>query len=204
MRKFKRLEAPDFLAANSEAWGQAWKNRREANESAIFHWHVLDGEPVNQKLLPVLKAQVQKHCSFCDAFPVNPPSIDTIEHFKPKTRFPLEAYEWENLYYCCCFCQGKRDEFDDSLLRPDSDEFDFDRFFRWDFCTGEILVNDSAGPEYQKRAGTTIRIYRLNEEHPSLRRRELFRRSRAKDQPLDDFAYRHYVDYPAASDTRLD
>jgi hypothetical protein len=62
-------------------------------------WHEIDGAKVNQKLLPLLKNQTQDHCSFCDAFPVDPPSIPTIEHFRPKTAFPREAFKWENLYY---------------------------------------------------------------------------------------------------------
>jgi hypothetical protein len=59
----------------------------------------IDAAKVNQKLLPLLKNQTQDHCSFCDAFPVDPPSIPTIEHFRPKTAFPKEAFKWENLYY---------------------------------------------------------------------------------------------------------
>lgn len=193
MRKFNRVEPPPFLAEKWEEWGEDWKARREANSSATFHWHIIDGEPVNQKLLPTLKAQVQQHCSFCDAFPVSPPSVDTIEHFKPKAKFPLEAYKWENLYYCCCFCQSKSDHFEDGLLAPDSDEFEFDRFFRWDYTTGELRVNGTADDADQNRAEITIRIYKLNERHPSLRKRELLVRSTDPRRSLDDFAYRHYV-----------
>ena len=105
MRKFTRADPPAFLADKWEPWGLAWEQRRTANPAAQFHWHEIDGEGVNQKLLPLLKGQIQNHCSFCDAFPVAPPSIETIEHFRPKGAYPREAYHWPNLYFCCMYCQ---------------------------------------------------------------------------------------------------
>jgi uncharacterized protein (TIGR02646 family) len=193
MRKFQRANQPEFLADKWEQWGQVWERRRLENPTAAFHWHRIDGEPVNHKLLPTLKAQVQDHCSFCDLFPVNPPSNPTVEHFRPKTRFPREAYQWENLYYCCDFCQGKGEDFDESLLRPDGEDYSFERFFRWDFTTGRLIVNDQSSPADQHRAKITIDLYRLNEGHPSLRRREAHRRAKMLSDPIDDFAYRDFV-----------
>jgi uncharacterized protein (TIGR02646 family) len=193
MRKFARGVAPEFLVGKWQAWGEEWERRRAENPKASFHWHVVDGEAVNQKLLPVLKAQVQNHCSFCDSYPVSPPSVDTVEHFRPKSQFPREAYKWENLYFCCCHCQAKGEDFDEALLRPDAEDYSFDRYFRWDFTTGRLEVNERAPREDQNRAQVTVELYRLNEEHPSLRRRELRRRSKDPEAPLDDFAYRHFV-----------
>src|SRR5688572_26274865 len=105
MRKFQRGHEPDFLTARWEAWGLAWEERHTANTKAVFHWHEIEGQRVNLLLMPFLKNQTQDHCSFCDCFPVAPPSIDTIEHFRPKTQFHKEAYKWTNLYFCCAHCQ---------------------------------------------------------------------------------------------------
>ncbi|MDR1284039.1 MAG: hypothetical protein LBK99_24960 [Opitutaceae bacterium] len=58
------------------------------------------------------------------------------------------------------------------------------------------MPNERATPEDRKRAETTIALYKLNEGHPSIRRRELRRRSRCMDEPLDDFAYRNFVEGP--------
>ena len=194
MRKFRRLDAPAFLKENCEQWGATWKERHDANAGAQFHWHKIDHEAVNHKLLPLLMTQVQYHCSFCDHFPVNPPSNSTIEHFRPKTTFPLDAYRWENLYYCCDACQRKGEDFDDALIRPDADTYSFDKYFRWDFTTGLLKVNEQASPAHQHCAQVTIELYRLNEGHPSLRLREQYLRARATQMPLDDFAYRDFVD----------
>ena len=198
MRKFKRAPAPEFLLEIWESWGEEWERLRAANPGARFHWRTFEGEPVNHKLLPALKAQVQDHCSFCDNYPVSPPSYETVEHFRPKALFPREAYRWENLYYCCDFCQGKKDKFDEALLRPDAEDYAFDRFFRWDYTRGTLEANERASAEDQHRATVTLNLYRLNVGHPSFRRRELRRRSLMPDEPLDDFAYRDFVGSPPA------
>lgn len=196
MRKFLRAAEPEFLAAVWETWSLEWEQRHAENASAAFHWHQVDGEKVNQKLLPTLKGQTQDHCSFCDNFPVSPPSIDTIEHFHPKALYPREAYRWTNLYFCCMHCQQKIVPLDEAALRPDAAEFEFCRYFRWDYTRGRMEVNEQAPPEDQERARVTIALYRLNEGHPSLRKRELKRRSQCAGAPLDDFAYRGFVESP--------
>lgn len=198
MRRFLRVPAPEFLAERWEQWGREWEERRAADSRASFHWHEVGGEPVNRKLLPALKAQVQDHCSFCDNF-VRPTSPDTIEHFRPKTRFPREAYKWENLYYCCASCQaGKGDGYDEALLRPDAEDYAFKRYFWSDHTTGELKVNDQASPKDQHRAEVTIDLYRLNSGHPRFRKLAARRRSQAPNDPLDDFPYRDFVRSPAA------
>ena len=184
------------MAANWETWGREWESRHRENPKATFHWHRVDSTPVNQKLMALLKAQTQDHCSFCDNFPVSPPSIDTIEHFRPKAHFPREAYRWGNLYFCCMWCQQKSDDFDEAALQPDAIDYEFERYFRWDYTLGTIEVNELASPEDQRRAEASIKLYKLNVEHPSFRRRELRRRSRSMDEPLDDFAYRNFVESP--------
>lgn len=194
MRKFERSATPEVLNGRWQQWGLDWKNRREANSGAQFHWHVVDGVAVNQTLLVPLKQQTQSHCAFCDNFPVSPPSMDTIEHLRPKALFPLEAYRWDNLYYCCMHCQVKGTLYDDAVVRPDSVDYTFDRYFRWDHTLGTLEVNDQASPSDQAHARLTIEYHRLNVGHPSLRKRELIRRARCQDQPLDDFAYRGYVE----------
>ena len=168
MRKLARVEEPVFLADKWERWGLDWEQRRiNDGAGANFHWHQIDNEPVNQKLLPLLKAQTQDHCSFCDGFPVNSASVETIEHFRPKTTFSREAYHWTNLYYCCTHCQTKGAYFDEALLQPDANDYQFDRYFRWDFTTGRIEINGLAPEVERNRSRITIDFYHLNEFHPS-------------------------------------
>jgi hypothetical protein len=69
--------------------------------------------------------------------------------------------------------------------------------FRWDFTQGTIAINELASPENQRRAEITIRLYRLNVGHPVLRKLEMRRREQGQNDPLGEFAYRHYIDYPS-------
>jgi uncharacterized protein (TIGR02646 family) len=194
MRKFQRGEEPDFLAAHWEDWGLRWEQRKAANPGASFHWRELGGEAVNHKLLPALMRQTQDHCSFCDGFPICPPGLDTIEHFRPKSKFPKEAYHWTNLYFSCMYCQQKGEDFDEGLLQPDSPNYEFDRYFRWDFTRGTIEANELALETEQQRAAVTIKLYRLNEKHPGWRKFWAHRRLKLKDEDLDTFPYRSYIE----------
>jgi uncharacterized protein (TIGR02646 family) len=194
MRRFDRLPEPEFLTDKWEAWGLEWERR--SSEGQAFYWHQVDGEPVNRRLMPFLKTQTQDHCSFCDNYPVSPPSLDTIEHFKPKSKYPREAYKWTNLYFCCVYCQQKSDAFNEAALQPDAEDYSFERYFRWDWTLGTLEVNERATPKDQARAKATIELYNLNKRHPALRKRALHQRAKDADSPLDDFAYRDYVSAP--------
>lgn len=197
MRKFERLSCPSVLLGNEEVWGAGWQELLARNEGAKFRWRIVEKKSLNEHLLPVLKEQTQEHCSFCDAFPVSPPSKDTIEHFRPKSTFPLEAYTWANLYFCCDFCQSqKRDQFDVGLLRPDASDYDFQRYFIWDYTRGTLAPNPSASPEDRVKAEVSIRIYGLNNKHPLRRKEEQRRMARIApvefSSELDQWAYRDF------------
>lgn len=201
MRKFSRAEEPGFLAARWGEWGKEWERRKA--EGGSFHWHQIDGVSVDRRLMPILKAQTQDHCSFCDNFPISPPSPDTVEHFRPKSTFPREAYHWKNLYYCCAWCQKhKLDKFDEAVLRPDAEDYAFDRYFRWDWTQGLLLVNDQASPDDQHRAAVTIELYGLNEGHPVSRKRGLRLWSKESDGNLREHPYRDYLRSPEAGSER--
>jgi len=194
MRKFKRLPEPVVLRDNWEEWGLLWEARQLKNPGARFQWRQVDNERINRAILPMLKQQTDDHCSFCDSYPVSPPGKDTVEHFKPKSKFPREAYHWANLYYCCDFCQQKGDDYEEELLRPDADDYEFDRYFRWDYTTGELMANESASPEDESAARETIRLYRLNDGHPTFRKMQRRRWQKCNDEVLNDFPYRGFLE----------
>jgi hypothetical protein len=90
-------------------------------------------------------------------------------------------------------CQQKGDGFDIDLLQPDVMDYEFDRYFRWDFTRGTLEVNEQASEPDRRRASVTIGLYRLNERHPVLRKRWLERRAKLSDEPLDLLPYRNYI-----------
>jgi hypothetical protein len=82
--------------------------------------------------------------------------------------------------------------YEEALLRPDADDYEQHRYFRWDHTLGRLEISERASQTDQDRARLTIELYRLNVgDHPRLRRRDLRRRLVAPDEPLDEFAYRH-------------
>src|SRR4051794_31275216 len=120
MRKFDRADEPAICTEYSAKWNAQWVARRNANPKAAFRWYSIRNQSARDHLLPILHAQSEGHCSFCDAFPVGGVSNKTIEHFRPKSRLPEYAYTWTNLYYCCDACQNaKREEWDEILLHAD-------------------------------------------------------------------------------------
>ena len=197
MRKQTRPPIPEILQRFGESWTRQWVELRVKNPNATFNWYVTEGQTAREWLLPHLKTMTQGHCSFCDSFPLDDRSQEPIEHFKPKShsRFHADAYTWENLYYSCELCQGsKREQWDESLLRPDSPDYSFERFFVFDYTTGEMKSNSLASHEEQERARVTIQLFGL--DLPPRRRArclELRKWQRSTDKNLDDWAYRDYL-----------
>ncbi len=193
MRKFTRLPAPDYLEAGWEAWGIRYENNRLANNGHVFQWPQIEGEKLNQKILPTLMLQTQFHCSYCDGFPLGP-ADDTIDHFKPKSDvlFYREVCAWPNLYVACADCQKlKGTQFNDLLLRPDELDYEFNSYFDYNYTNHTIEILPSLTGLKRERAVATLEIFQFN--HIFFRKSrqksfELFNSSSAS--LLDDFAFR--------------
>lgn len=196
MRKQTRGAAPDFLASKWEEWGLAWEENLQKAKPSSWNWRQVENQKVNLKLLPKLKHQAGDHCSFCDSYPVSPPSNETIEHFRPKSKFPRLAWLWENLYFCCDFCQGRKlERWDPELLVPDEDGYKFADYFYADYTNGRIEVRPDISTGLQKRAECTLEIYGLNDpRHLPCRLDAQERRSALLDWDLDKFPYRDFLE----------
>lgn len=194
MRYFTRPAAPDFLLRNAARWNQQWADLKSRNSGASFQWYKFEGQPVNQKISPLLAALAQEHCAYCDAFP-NKSDDDTIDHFKPKSdaRFLLLAYEWTNLYSACGHCQKEKwEQFSELLLRPDADDYTFGRYFVYNYSNHEIDINPNTTSDEQERARMTICIFNFNHPGQVTARRQSWERwwSPKTSQVLEDFAFR--------------
>ena len=197
MKKFDRAESPVFLEQNAARWNRQWADLKTQNAGAAFQWYSHAGQPVNQLLMPFLLAQTQEHCSYCDAFP--PKKGDkTIDHFLPKSalRHFLKAYEWANLYAACDHCQtSKMEQLSDSLLRPDALEYEFERYFIYQYDSHKIEINPTASDTEQAAALETRRIFDFNHKGQVISRRHSWERWHSKNrheqlEEIDDFAFR--------------
>lgn len=195
MKYFKRQDEPEFLQQNATRWNQQWATLKSRNPGAQFNWYKHKGQAVNQLLVPLLQAQTDQHCSYCDAYP---PQIgdDSIDHFCPKSDslFYLEAYSWKNLYCACNHCQrAKMESYTVELLRPDETDYSFDRYFIYNYSTHEVEINPAASPEDQKRAAVTQQIFQFNFSEKTMLRRhawERWIRMPVDQQIFDDFPFR--------------
>lgn len=198
MMKFERPPQPDFLRENYKQWGREHKARRMDNPTSSFQWRTYAGQPVNQLVLAALEPVAKQHCAFCDGYPLGPFARQTLEHFRPISRYPQLCYAWPNLFICCDQCQAaKRDSFDKKLLKPDAADYSFQRYFVINYKTGEIEPNPGATAIEQQRAQFTIALYGLNEHgRPQSRINESrkYQGLLEKGYTLDDFSYRFFLE----------
>jgi uncharacterized protein (TIGR02646 family) len=200
MRKQDRGPKPEVLEHKEDDWTKGWVKR--SAEGGKFSWPQYDRKKLNAILVPLLREQTAGHCSFCDGYPVDATSPETIEHFRPKGKdlFPELAFAWDNLFYCCQRCQEeKREQFDEKLLKPDAEGFAFAKYFVCDFTTGEIKPSPRASEVDRERARITCELYGLNAHNrPTYRRQEVRKYLNAKklgeDVRLEDYAYRDFLE----------
>ena len=198
MRKFARAECPQALKDKGAEWTATLVERGRWTS-----WPQYKTRGLNQELLANgLRSQTQDHCSYCDITPVCPPSRETIDHFRPKSgakgRLDL-AFEWTNLFYCCDNCQQqKREDFEEALLKPDEPDYEFLKYFQWEFATGRLLPSEVATQVDQHRAERTIELLKLNDKHPYwrvIKRNEL---AGHRPDSLDDCSYRDFLELALA------
>lgn len=198
MMKLERPPAPSWLKSNYKKWGKRFARKKGENPGYAFNWPSYEGKRINEHLKPLLIAMTANHCSFCDGYPLGTASRQTIEHFRPKSLFPLLACLWQNLFLCCDACQGAKGErFDRKLLKPDTVDYHFDKYFVLNFKTGDIRPNPKAGKPDRERAALTISLYGLNDfgrSHSRLREYAKYQDLVEKGYHLDDFSYRFFLE----------
>jgi uncharacterized protein (TIGR02646 family) len=162
-RKYKGTKYPKY-----KYWGFIFADKNDASK---FDWY-----GTREILTTELSNITQKHCAFCDTYPLGTGKIkDTIEHFYPKYSHPLLAYYWGNLFLCCHYCQEIPQEWEEKdiklVLKPDREGYEFDKYFYFDTNTGEIKVNGfNTSKNEQLKAEITIKYYKLNDyERPQAR-----------------------------------
>lgn len=138
-----------------------------------------------------MRLETNTHCSFCHGFPLDATG-ETIEHFRPKSSSPLLSYVWKNLFYCCKYCnESKGENAERKLLKPDSEEYNFEKYFLSDYESGSIEINPALSVTEKNRAENTIKIYGLNEFNRPYRRKFYLKQfQQMKNPDIEDFPYR--------------
>lgn len=192
MRKIIRGDAPPCLVAGCKAWTDRYLTARTANPAEKFSWY---SKACYDSTRSALLTMTQDHCAFCDGF-VGNEGRETVEHFRPKSQFPQEAFLWTNLLPCCDVCQSaKLEKYDDLLLKPDDGGYAFERYFICNYAEGELQPAPGIKSLERVRAEKTIALYALNAPKRKIARvRELKKyHLAAQEMTLDEFPYRWFL-----------
>jgi uncharacterized protein (TIGR02646 family) len=197
MMKITKEAVPELWRKNYKKWGRKYKAKLDNPAKAnTFVWATHQYQRTNEILLPYLQRETSCHCSFCDAFPLDV-SGETIEHFRSKALHPRISYLWENLFYCCKYCNENKGESPERfLLKPDSLDYSFEEYFYFDYLSGRIEIAPDLPEDKRTRALNTRDLFGLNDNNRPNRRKMYLRQYADMTNPIkDDFPYRFmYLD----------
>lgn len=135
------IDYHNYLTNQKEGKGKIRLGEEKSKEiGQDFSWR----ENIYDDLRNALISLTDEHCSFCDNVWIEQTSKKTIEHYYPKAEYPLKAYEWSNLFYCCDQCQKSSNRTRTFVLtiKPDED-YSFDKYFYFDADSGKVEVLES-------------------------------------------------------------
>lgn len=164
MRKLERPDAPPCLKMYTPA--DNWQTLSDQDKDSI--WEHLDRMQYGL-------------CAYCER---EIPAVNRhrrhIEHFKPRSKYPKDAFEWVNLFGACNddnFCARFKDSpkcpsyATEDLIKPDADS---PREFLTFLSNGEVIPKKQISTDHQKRAQQTIDVLQLNHHTLIARRRRVY------------------------------
>lgn len=187
---------PQLLHDHAAAITREYLDSRAKNPGYTFQWPKRDGLSVYEVVRAALAVMTDGRCAYCDGHPTVT-GTEEVDHFRPKTR--SEFYDlvcaWDNLFLVCTGCnRAKRNHWDEALLRPDADDFDFSRYFSYRTDTGNLEPNPTAQPEDRLRAQRTIDLLDLNRSGACIGRRHSVKIILSSPpEVLDDVSYRYLI-----------
>ena len=157
---------PTDLETIRSTWTPGWVEHytdKAGNRPRDSHWLKFQ-EDLNQVF--------QGLCAYCEET-----CKGEVEHFRPKSRFPLLVYEWSNWLLACHDCnQAKHFKWPEGgyidpcanswIARPEC-------YFTFDTLTGELLPRNDLTTTSLEKARRMIKDLRLNAHHHLKKRRFL-------------------------------
>lgn len=149
----QKVEGPGqrFLAKNPHPQGSEWKHHD--------YWKRAEKE---------LYKAYSGICAYSCTWISRVTGGKTIEHFKPKSKYPQDAYKWENYRLVCLLLNARKGDFEDVL-----DPFTLlDGWFVIDFPSLMIFPGDHLSPTEAEQVNQTVKRLRLNEDEDCIGDRE--------------------------------
>jgi len=164
MRKLERPQSPACL------------ERYRAERT----WGIL-AKKDTQEIWDALDTMQRELCAYCEReISATTPRARHIEHFKPRSTHPHEAFIWENLFGACNdnnFCARFKDspkcpQYNiEDLVKPDVESPSTVLKF---LANGVVKPQDGLDIQQRNRALKTIEVLRLNHQTLIARRRRVF------------------------------
>lgn len=107
MIQVERTATPQSLVEHATVWTREYLDARAIEDAAPTSDNTKQRKQREAKyaqddVKKALKAMFHRKCAFCERKRDYP----HIEHFYPKTGFPRQCFEWENLLLACEVCNG--------------------------------------------------------------------------------------------------
>lgn len=162
MHTVTRTTIPRSLQRNADKWTRELLLQLNIYKTVDSIPHKYTEKYRKVDIKEALCDMYNKRCCYCEG-KIGAQSYEHIEHLKPKSLFPQECYEWNNLHWVCEICNSgnKNDKWDrqNPILDPTNDVIE--NFIDIDLATGEIIAKHN-----NARADVTI-------EHAGLNRKKL-------------------------------
>ncbi|MGM0522285.1 MAG: retron Ec78 anti-phage system effector HNH endonuclease PtuB [Pseudomonadota bacterium] len=156
MHKLERPEAPGCLARYQDG-PKDWRRVSAAEKQDIW---------------VKLEAMQGLRCAYCEEQLY--PKRRHIEHFRQRSDYPQETFQWDNLFGSCdkadsCGRHKDRQSYSyGDILKPDIDNpDDYLRFL----SDGRIVPRKNLPADRLHRAEETLRVFNLDHEHGALRQK---------------------------------
>lgn len=117
MHKVERNQAPDGLVKLSEEFKKNYNDSTNMTDE----WTNFSKSKLKKEVVDSLNEMYSGMCAYCEAS-ISEVAFPNIEHFRPKSVFPLLCYEYSNKHCVCPSCNtNKKDKFDEKMIDPSVD-----------------------------------------------------------------------------------
>ncbi|MGL4533905.1 MAG: retron system putative HNH endonuclease [Fusobacteriaceae bacterium] len=150
---------------------------KKRNENHIKNWDDMNGYfEIKQELRAYMILEEQNfRCPYCETL-INDESEGSIEHIRPKDRFPQLFLSYDNFITSCqsnYSCDNfKSNSWDDNFIDPTKENPE--DYFTYDIYSGEIVPKHRDGIK-KKKALKTIELLNLNHNNLKNMRRSFIK-----------------------------
>lgn len=164
-----------------KVWTKRWLDK--GCESDRWSWPQVNRQKINKHAQEIMAIWHHNKCAFCEV----PFHGQEIEHYRSKTKYPLAAYVWRNLFLICGECNQKKNDGDHlGCLKPDRDD---PAEYLWvNPISLKVAPKPGISGEKRERAEKTIMLYQLDRPELTKHYQQYLRLFEQTQTPLEPLA----------------